>query len=116
MAQYEAFLKGDFDELLSRIDAGILSGSVSAKCEDFSSYQKENFRCMVRVYERYSMIGGNRLSLNMTLIGHGTDLFVTAITAGGSEAIFFKSNTFGEKSFLQQFISIVEYNQAGYLE
>jgi hypothetical protein len=54
----------------------------------------------VRVYERYSMAGGNRVSMNVTLIGDDQKLFVSAITSGGSRAVLFKINTMGEHTFL----------------
>ena len=62
----------------------------------------------VRVYERYSMTGSNRVSMNVTLLGVGDDLFVTAITSGGSQAVFFKINTLGEEAFLRLFIDSIE--------
>ena len=54
----------------------------------------------VRVYERYSMLGGNRVSLSLTLVGSGDELYLVAIGSGGSEAVLFKINTFGEANFL----------------
>ncbi|EJF39091.1 hypothetical protein HMPREF1141_0627 [Clostridium sp. MSTE9] len=54
------------------------------------------------------MMGGNRVSLNITLIGNGNRLFLTAITSGGSQAVFFKVNTMGEESFLDCVKEIVE--------
>ena len=36
----------------------------------------------VRVYERYSMFGGNRASLIITALGKQDKLFVTTITSG----------------------------------
>jgi hypothetical protein len=54
------------------------------------------------------MMGGNRVSLNITLIGNGNNLFLTAITSGGSQAVFFKVNTMGEESFLDCVRGIVE--------
>ena len=54
----------------------------------------------VRVYERYSVAGGNRVSLNVTLVGDDRELIVSAITSGGSQALFFKINTWGEETFL----------------
>jgi len=54
------------------------------------------------------MMGGNRVSLNITLIGNGNRLFLTAITSGGSQAVFFKMNTMGEESFLNCVKEIVE--------
>jgi hypothetical protein len=60
--------------------------------------------------ERYSMIGGNRVSLNITLIGNGNNLFISGITSGGSQAVLFKINTFGEESFLDCLREIIENN------
>ena len=65
-------------------------------------------RCAVRVFERYSAMGGNRVSMNVTLVGNDRDLFLSAITSGGSQAVFFKLNTLGEESFLEKLVPIVE--------
>ena len=108
MAKYEKRLRGNFSELLSIIENGIFKGSVSASIEDGSDYSENGVRCAVRVFERYSMFGGNRVSLNVTMLGSGDDLFVSAITSGGSKAVFFKINTLGEESFLSRFAELVE--------
>lgn len=62
----------------------------------------------MRVFERYSYMGGNRVSMNVTLVGNDRDLFLSAITSGGSQAVFFKLNTLGEESFLEKLVPIVE--------
>ena len=56
------------------------------------------------VFERYSFWGGNRLSLTITLYQDYGDrrIYASAITAGGSQAMFFKMNTLGEESFLEE--------------
>lgn len=108
MAKVEYNIKGNFDEVLRLIDDGITSGSASASIEDSSEYNRNGVRCVVRVFERYSLFGGNRVSMNVTLVGFEDDLFLTAITAGGSKAMFFKINTVGEESFLQCIVSIIE--------
>lgn len=101
MAKFEKRLKGNFIDLLDRLDNDILKGSISASYEDGSDITAGQTKVAVRVYERYSMMGENRVSLNITLVDSGQDLFISAITSGGSQAIFFKINTFGEESFLQ---------------
>lgn len=108
MAKFEYSLRGNFEELLNILNSEILNGSASASYEDGSDCEKNGVRCAVRVYERYSMMGGNRVSLNITLIGFEDQLFLTAITSGGSQAVFFKINTLGEESFLDGVITIVE--------
>ena len=103
MAKLEQFINLDFDALLSRIENGIMSGSVSASLEDSSDFTTPEARCSVRVFERYSYIGGNRVSLSVTLfqVGNGP-VALSAIASGGSQAMFFKINTFGEEAFLDK--------------
>ena len=73
---------------------------MSASYEDGSDCTLGTTRCAVRVYERYSWSGGNRVSLQLTLVGEGGRLFLSAITSGGSQAVLFKLNTWGEEAFL----------------
>ena len=96
MAKYERAFTGDFDSALSQLEQAVLDGSASASYEDGSDYRSGDFRCD----ERYSWTGGNRVSMDLTLVGRGRKLFLSAITSGGSQAMFFKVNTFGEEAFL----------------
>lgn len=100
MAKFECTLRGDFDQALRYFHDGILNGSMSASFEEESYFQSAGVRCIVRVYERYSMTGGNRLSMTLTLVGDGEKLYLSGITAGGSQGMIFKFNTFGEEAFL----------------
>ena len=108
MAKYEKHLTGNFDEVLNAVTDGVLNGSMSASYEDGSDWTNGTVRCAVRVFERYSYMGGNRVSMNVTLVGNDRDLFLSAITSGGSQAVFFKLNTLGEESFLEKLVPIVE--------
>ena len=55
------------------------------------------------------MAGGNRLSLSVTLFqARSGEIACSAITAGGSNARFWKVNTWGEASFLDCFQNIVQ--------
>lgn len=108
MAKYERRFQGDFDGVLQRLHEGILSGSASASYEDGSDYAAGDVRCAVRVYERYSLAGGNRLSATVTLVGQRGELFLSVITAGGSQGMFLKINTWGESAFLDQVRGIAE--------
>ncbi len=108
MAKYEYHVSGmGFDALLQHIDSQVMEKSASASFEDGSDWSGAGIRCAIRVYERYSAFGGNRVSLSITLVGGDGDIFVSAITAGGSQAVFFKINTIGENSFLEQFDMIM---------
>ncbi|MCA0154911.1 DUF6054 family protein [Tsukamurella sp. M9C] len=102
MAKLEHAFVGDFDSALEVLDAHIMGGSASATFEDGSTIAAGGVRVAVRVYERYSYTGSNRVSLSLTLVGHGEDLYLTGITSGGSQAMFFKVNRFGEDAFLKK--------------
>lgn len=109
MAKLEHTLTENFDALLARIEKGILGGSVSATLEDSSDFACGDARCSVRVFERYSWFGGNRVSLSVTLFQPGTGMPVqlSAITAGGSQAMFAKVNTIGEENFLAKLTELL---------
>lgn len=102
MAKYEYRFRGNFDAALERLHNEILNGSITASYEEGSDYAANGVRCAVRVYERYSAGGGNRLSLTITLLGQGENLFLSAIAAGGSQGMFLKINTWSEESFLDK--------------
>ena len=108
MAKYEAELRGDFFEILEAVNDAVISNSASASLEDKSDFSTGDTLCSVRVYERYSYSGGNRVSMNITLLKAADRVFITVITSGGSQAMFFKLNTFGESSFLDTVISAIE--------
>ncbi len=108
MAKLERTFTGDFDRVLVRLDQGVLGGSMSASLEDTASFTMGNTRVAVRMYERYSWTGSNRVAMCLTLVGEGENLRLTAMTAGGSQAMFFKVNTWGEEAFLDTLRDIVD--------
>ena len=103
MAKLETTVRGDFSQVLHKITDGILNGSMTATLEDSSDFRSGDARCSVRVFERYSYMGSNRVSLSVTVFQNGSDpIKVSAITSGGSQAMFFKVNTWGEEAFLDK--------------
>ncbi len=109
MAKLEKTVQGNFNQILQRIEQEILNGSMSASLEETSNFRSGDARCSVRVFERFSFIGSNRVSLNVTLFQSGNGpVHLSAITSGGSQVIFFKLNTFGEDAFLDEIRMIVE--------
>ena len=101
MATFErTFIHQDFDALVDRVERIIAEGSISATLEDRADYTLGSARCAVRVFERYSYTGGNRVSMNVTLFQSGNIIELCAITSGGSQALMFKLNTIGETLFL----------------
>ena len=108
MAKYEAELHGGFFEILEAVNDAVMSNSASATLEDKSDFSTDNATCAVRVYERYSYSGQNRVSMSVTLLKSDERIFITVITSGGSQGMFLKFNTFGESSFLDTVISTIE--------
>ena len=108
MAKLERTLSGEFNQLIKKIETGILNGSMSASLEDSSDFYSGDARCSVRVFERYSYAGGNRVSMSVTLFQKGNDeIHLSAITSGGSQAVLFKINTWGEEAFLDKLREIL---------
>lgn len=102
MAKLNRPVPGEFNTVLDRLTRGILSGSISASLEDQADYVFQDGRVAVRVFERYSYMGGNRLTMTLIVSERCGQTQVTAITSGGSQALFYKINTFGEEAFLKK--------------
>lgn len=112
MAIYEGRVRADFSRFADYLDSAILNGSMSASYEDGSTYKLGDRWISMRVYERYSYAGGNRVSLSIMLAEDGEYVRVCAVTSGGSQALFFKINTWGEEAFLDKLREAVEnYNE-----
>ena len=108
MAKYEKRIEADFNEFARYLENEVMSRSISATLEDRSENVINDVRVQVSAYERYSYAGGNRVSMSVTLIGHGKWINIIAITTGGSQAVFWKVNTWGEETFLQTLVDGVE--------
>lgn len=108
MAKLERTMQRDFHRLLAVIENGIINGSASASLEESSDFQEGNARCSVRVFERYSWTGSNRVSLSVTLFQSGDGpVHLSAIATGGSQAMFVKVNTWGEEAFLEKLAELL---------
>lgn len=108
MAKLETILEGDYRRELDRITRGVLNASTSATLEECSDFREGDAQCSVRVFERYSYAGGNRVSMTVTFFQNGNGpIHLSAITAGGSQALFWKVNTIGEEAFLDTLSDIL---------
>ena len=54
----------------------------------------------VRVYDKYFMRNGNRASLSLTVAGHGSDIFISAIGAGGGQGVIFNFSLGAEEELV----------------
>ena len=101
MAIFRKTFTGDFDRLVTKVKGTVMRGSASASFEHGADYRTPTGRCSVMVFERYSWLGNNRVSMSVTLFQSGDRIELCAITSGGSQGAFFKINTFGEEAFLE---------------
>jgi len=101
MAKFETtFMNQGFDSLVARVERAVMNGSHTASLEEKADYRLGDARCAVRVFERYSYTGGNRVSMSVTIFQADNITKLCAVTSGGSQALLFKINTWGEESFL----------------
>ena len=108
MAKYERLVTGNFNDILNKLDNAVIKGSISASYEDGTDYHRDDFHFALRIYERYSYWGKNRVSMTITIVGRDGQYKVTAVTSGGSQAMFFKINRWGENNFLKTVINIID--------
>ena len=86
---------------------------MTAKLEGGADSRIGDARMAVRVYERCSAVGGNRVSRSISILAVGGHMKVSAITSGGSTGMFFKVSTLGEDAFLQRAVDAIRsYPQA----
>lgn len=107
MSKYKYRTTGDFNQICNYIKKGILNGSISASLEDEEYIINQDVHIGVLVFERYSYSGGNRLSLNVTVVENHQNIDIIGISSGGSNALFFKINTWGEDAFLDKLKEIL---------
>ena len=101
-------LVGSADDLARYLDDAITRGSASASLEHADEVAIGDARMVLRTYERYSMTGSNRVTLSVSILAVGTQMEVSLTTSGGSEALFFKINTFGEAAFMDKAIEALD--------
>lgn len=88
MAKYEKRVHGDFQKIVTQLGEDIIKSGLSMNLVDESNYENEKVRMAVRVYDKYFMRNGNRASLSVTIVEMGSEVFISAIGAGGGSGIF----------------------------
>ena len=72
MAIFEKTIRNqNFDTLLRKLEHAIPDSSWSAELEAGSDFKDGSARCSVRVFERYSVVGGNRMELRLSGTEYG---------------------------------------------
>lgn len=88
MAKYVKNFHISFQRVKSFIENNFLNISSSITKEDEEVFSVNETSCALIVYERYSFLGGNRVSLSVMIVGNSEASKVTMITSGGSQAVF----------------------------
>jgi hypothetical protein len=82
-------MTGQFESIVNRLQEDIINSGMTMNLVDESNYTFGDANIAVRVYDKYFMRNGNRASLSLTVVGHGNDIFISAIGAGGGQGIIF---------------------------
>ena len=98
MAQYEAHVSGDYKQIVEFIHKELWEQSTSLSLEEQFRKTVGGKQVEMRVYEH---LGGNRASLSVLFIENGDGADICGAATGGSNAVFWKINTFGESAFLE---------------
>lgn len=86
----------------------VKSYSTSATHEETRLVKSDNTLVQIDMFERYSMFSNSRVALSVTTIYKDGNIDITAMSAGGSRAMFFKIDTVGEGAFLDSFKNVVK--------
>ena len=105
MAKYEKKIVGNFDEIINKLQNEIINSGISMNLVDESNYSSGELNIAVRVYDKYFMRNSSRASLNLTVVGHGSDIFISAIGAGGGQGVIFNCSWGAE----DELVDIVRY-------
>lgn len=104
MAKYENIITGKFEEVLRHLENDISNSGMTMNLVDKSNYSHGDTKIAVRVYDKYFMRNGNRASLSLTVVGHGMNIFISAIGAGGGKGMIFNFSLGAE----DEMVAIVE--------
>ncbi|WP_089610387.1 DUF6054 family protein [Dehalobacterium formicoaceticum] len=89
MAKYETTINGQFEDVLNHLENDISNSAMTMNLVDGSDYTFKDTKIAVRVYDKYFMRNGNRACLSLTVVSHGSEIFISAIGAGGGQGIIF---------------------------
>ena len=101
MGKLERTLQGNFNSVLKGLEDTLLNSSHTATLEEKSDFHSNGARCSVRQFEWFSPAGGNRISMTVTLFqAQEGPIHLSAVTSGGSQAMFYKLNAWGDEAVL----------------
>lgn len=107
MAKIDRRITGDFDNLKNYIKKELPKESATFSMEEEFSGVANEKKYWVVACERYAYLGGNRTSLNITMLEEEGVNHIMATGTGGSQGIFIKVNTWSESNFLETLETIL---------
>lgn len=95
--------KSSFEKTVKHFTDAVMNGSYTATLEESIDMQAGNAVCAVRTLERYSALGGNRVSMTIVFLSEeGSDeTKIVATSTGGGGLV--KIVPWGENEFLDTF-------------
>ena len=108
MAKYTTNVGGSLSDLVTYLkhNESRLGSTITLEEEIAGTADSVNY--WVGTYERYAVLGENRVSLNVMLIEYSEGVKVIATASGGSQAAFLKINTWSEGNFLDAFVAVIQ--------
>jgi len=100
MAKYERTITGQFEDMIYRLQKAIESSALTMNLVDESNYSSGDTKIAVRVYDKYFMRNSSRASLSLTIAGHGNQIFISAIGAGGGQGVLFNFSLGAEEQMV----------------
>lgn len=108
MAKHVTTVPGTIDELRSFLEHNAPRLGFTISLEEEIPGSVDGIKYLICTYERYAVLGENRVSLNVTMMEYSEGVRVVATASGGSQAAFFKINTWSEGNFLDDFVSVID--------
>ena len=112
MAKYTTTVGGTLKELVTYIKHNEPRLGSTITLEEEITGTADSVKYWVGTFERYAVLGENRVSLNVMLMEYSEGVKVIATASGGSQAAFFKINTWSEGNFLDAFIELIRAYKA----
>lgn len=111
MAKYTAEISGEIFAAVTEIETLLTQKSATFSVEEESFQTFGENKMIAKAYERYSYFGGNRVGMTVIFVETNQKISITAFSVGGSRAMIFKINTWGENEFLSTLAEAVnDYN------
>lgn len=98
------------DEVVSSIVKGVLDQSQSATLKESVDYSAGEMECHVRLIERFSMSGGNYVTMTITFVATADNpgrLTIIAVTGGGVTNVIIPV-PWGERKFMKTLTDMLD--------